>query len=210
MKNQDSILDIINNIDNLYDGDLKHYFKLIFEAPNVNNPYHNFRHMMHVMWECFDATRFYKLDKRESRTLLISAMFHDFGHKGTISNDKQNIETSLRAVSKYLLEEDKDLLYDIKELISATEFPYTNQELSQNAQILRDADMSQIFSDSWLQQVIFGLALESQITPTDLLKQQLEFIPNIKFNTGWATEKFATQKEVRLKEVKELLNILEN
>lgn len=41
-----SIPDIILNREGLYRGDLKHYFKVLFNnAKNLNNPYHNFRHM---------------------------------------------------------------------------------------------------------------------------------------------------------------------
>ena len=43
-----TILNIVNNREGLYEGDLKQYFKMVFEAPNVFNPYHNFRHMLHM------------------------------------------------------------------------------------------------------------------------------------------------------------------
>lgn len=44
---------IIANEERLYEGDLVVYFRvLFFKADNLNHPYHNFRHMMHVLWLC--------------------------------------------------------------------------------------------------------------------------------------------------------------
>ena len=40
-----SLPQIVRNDQDLYEGDLTHYLKVIFNhAINLNNPYHNFRH----------------------------------------------------------------------------------------------------------------------------------------------------------------------
>lgn len=89
MKDSDSVnlIGVIDDELNLYDGNLRYYFKVVFEkARNLNNPYHNFRHIFHVTWLCYKALAYYKennkpIDKNDARALLIAAMFHDFDHK---------------------------------------------------------------------------------------------------------------------------------
>ena len=44
---------IIANEERLYDGNLTFYFRILFfESRNLQNPYHNFRHMLHVLRLC--------------------------------------------------------------------------------------------------------------------------------------------------------------
>ena len=72
---------VIGNEDNLYEGNLTYYFQvLFFRANNLYNPYHNFRHMTHVLWLCYKACEYYsrELPPRQMRALLIAALFHDF------------------------------------------------------------------------------------------------------------------------------------
>src|SRR3990167_8676608 len=106
-----SISEVVNNSDNLYEGNLREYFRIIFtQAKNIYNPYHNLRHMTHVMWLCYQACIFYrnKMSSREMRNLLIASLFHDFDHSGVAGNDKLNIEKSLNGLKKYLLPEDEE------------------------------------------------------------------------------------------------------
>jgi hypothetical protein len=45
-----SLPQIVRNDHKLYEGNLVHYLQVIFNhAINLNNPYHNFRHMFHVL-----------------------------------------------------------------------------------------------------------------------------------------------------------------
>src|SRR5580704_3760633 len=77
--------EIIGNEKGLYEGDLIFYFQtLFFRSSNLHNPYHNFRHMLHVLWLCYKACLHYekKLTPREMRNLLVAALFHDFDHPG--------------------------------------------------------------------------------------------------------------------------------
>jgi hypothetical protein len=65
-----SLPQIIRNDQDLYEGDLVCYLPAIFNhAVNLNNPYHNFRHMFHVLWLCHDARKFYpdELAKRQAQ-----------------------------------------------------------------------------------------------------------------------------------------------
>ena len=209
-----TIPEIVRNDESLYEGDLKHYFRILFNhARNLNGPYHNFRHMFHVMWLCYDACRFYadRLTKREMRDLLIAALFHDFDHIGRTGNDDLNIALALRGLKKYIAPEDQLFLADIVELVRPTEYPYkiTAETLSLSQKILRDADISQAFSVAWIQQVVFGLAAEMSSTPRALLGMQEAFIRGTVFNTEWAEKKFAKEKDSKIEEARGLIALLE-
>jgi hypothetical protein len=60
-----------------------------------------------------------------------------------------------------------------------------------------------------MQQIIFGLSSEMNISPIDNLKRQEQFISDIDFQTDWAKEKFATKRRHRLAETVAFLDILE-
>ncbi len=80
MQNTQSIAipEIIRNDSLLYEGDLKVYFKAIFyKSQNLNHPYHNFRHTLHMLWLCYQACEFYKdeLSPRQMRNLLVRPCF---------------------------------------------------------------------------------------------------------------------------------------
>ena len=85
---------MLRNDMDLYEGDLVYYGQVIFHyAQNLCHPYHNFRHMLHVMWLCHEACKFYRneLSRRQMRDLLIAALFHDFNHSGMLGDDDLNI-----------------------------------------------------------------------------------------------------------------------
>lgn len=207
--------EMIRNDRTLYEGNLIDYFRVVFfQAQNLNHPYHNFRHMMHVAWLCYQACLFYgdRLTPRQMRNILIAAMFHDFDHSGLMGNDDLNIERAIRGLRKHIVPEDKPFEDEIIEMIRGTEFPYKipSDQLSFGAKILRDSDISQAFSVAWVQQVIFGLAAEWHKQPIEVLRTQGAFHRSIKYSTDWARETF-TQEEIERKiaEADELLNILE-
>lgn len=212
---QGSLYSIITNADGLYEGNLIKYFQIVFyNAKNVHKPYHNFRHMMHVVWLCHNACNFYSktLNKREMRNLLVAAMFHDFDHTGKLVEDTQNIAIALEGLNKYILPEDKPFLQDIEYLIKATQYPYKtpSSELTLSGQIIRDADLSQALNPTWLQQVVFGLAAEWKKTPLEVLKGQGAFHQSFKFATGWAQKLWPQELiEEKIDEATKLLEILE-
>ena len=203
---------VIRNEDGLYEGDLIHYFKvLFFEAQNVNHPYHNFRHMTHVLWLCYDACKFYRavLTPREIRNILIGALFHDFDHSGLMGHDDLNIERAARGFEQHIQLDDEKYGDKIALLIRGTEFPhFGHPDLSLS--ILRDADLAQALSGAWIQQVVFGLAREWGKTPLEVLKMQPAFSEGIAFKTLWAKERFPPEAiAAKVSEAKSLLECLE-
>lgn len=206
---------LIKNDHDLYEGNLVRYFQIIFyKSKNLNNPYHNFRHMMYVTWQCHQACNFYvnTLTKRERRNLLIAAMFHDFDHSGTTGDDLFNIMLAIQGLNKYILPEDQSHQKDIAALIHATEYPYKmeSSSLSLCEQIIRDADLSQALNPVWLQQVIFGLASEWNKSPLHVLKMQNDFHRKLNFTTVWAQETWPKSAiSNKIDETTHLLEILE-
>jgi hypothetical protein len=211
---------IIANEERLYDGDLSVYFRvLFFKARNLNNPYHNFRHMLHVVWLCHQACRYYRdeLSPRQMRILLIAALFHDFDHAGHPHPGKEdpdgiNIEIAIAGLRRHITRDDRPLLPEIEALIEATQFPHQSagEDLDLLGKIIRDADLAQSISPVWIQQVVFGLARECRVEPLAVLKAQKSFLSTLPFNTQWARQLFPQQMiEAKIEEVEKLLWLLE-
>lgn len=210
MKN--TIVSLIINEEGLYEGDLKYYFKHVFNASNVRAPYHNFRHMMHVTFQVYDAMKYYhyfeEYGKKKARAFLIAAMFHDYNHPGKKRDDHQNIVDAKKGIRDVILPEDQELLGFIEMLIGATEYPHVQIDNSLEVDIIRDADTAQTFSDAWYQQVIFGLSQEMGITPMQCLQHETEFITSIPLTTQWAKDKYSEDKKEKLADIKKLLTFL--
>jgi hypothetical protein len=208
------IPEAVNNTEGLYAGNLKRYFRVVFfQARNLNNGYHNFRHMMHVFWLCYLACIYYRkeLTPRRMRNLLIAALFHDFNHSGKAEPDSDQI---LKATGSFLdneLEEDRESTEEILDLIQMTEYPYKvpSSMLELEARILRDADLSQALNVAWIQQVIFGLAEEWKKEPIEILTMQEKFLSGLSFSTDWAHHMFRPlDVQMKIQEAKELVEIL--
>jgi hypothetical protein len=147
---------IIKNEERLYEGDLTLYFRtLFFRSSNLYNPYHNFRHMLHVLWLCHEACRYYQqtLTPRQMRNLLITALFHDFDHPGhphpgEDDPDRINIRIAIAGLRRYITPTDCAFLPEIEALIEATHYPYKigSDRLDLLGRIIRDADLAQALS----------------------------------------------------------------
>ena len=204
---------LIRNDDDLYLGNLRDYYKIMFDAKNKFAPYHNLRHMLHVTMLCGSACLFYKgvngLSPRQARNLLIAAMFHDFDHTGRSGDDDLNIELALRALRKHILPEDKEGQVSIEDAISGTQFPYNvfAEDMTLIAQILRDADVSQAFSTSWIQQMA-GLAEEMGISFVKFLPMQIAFLENLKHDTEWGEFLFKATIPKKIEETRAHLELL--
>ena len=223
---------IIGNEECLYEGDLAKYFRvLFFKSNNLYNPYHNFRHMLHVLWLCHKACRYYqsRLAPRQMRNLLITALFHDFDHPGhphpgVDDPDRINIEIALAGLRQYIMPADRAFhlrqyimpadrafLLDIEALIRATQYPYKigSEKLDLLGKIIRDADLAQALSPVWIQQVVIGLAQEWGVTPLEALRRQVPFLVGLRFSTEWAGELFPPELvQAKIEEAEQLLRLL--
>ncbi len=212
---QATIASIVKNEDRIFPGDLAHYFRVVMgHARNLENPYHNFRHMFHVLWQCHQGCLYHRAQMlpREIREVHVAAIFHDFDHSGRTGHDDLEIERALRGLRKHLEGNDEMSLLSIERMIRATEFPYkvTGELLSLGAQILRDADISQSLNSVWIQQIIFGLGEEMGKSPREMLVMQGGFMRNIRFLTAWGQEAFPQAAiDAKIAEAQELLAILD-
>lgn len=208
--------DIINNTEGLYHGDLKYYFKCLFNSRGANNPFHGIRHSCDVFIKCHDAIKYYieagrPTDLWTNRALLISALFHDFNHPGRAGNDDLNLQFAIRALKKSVLPEDDRIIDVASKYISLTEFGpdgHVWPAYTIEAQILRDADISQVCSQAWIRLVLFGLSAEMGLSPEQMLKMQSEFLGKVSFETEWARVRFGNAIKEKIAEAEELVKIL--
>lgn len=203
------LIKIFNNDENLYaGGDLWYYAKKIFFAKNVKNGFHGYDHMTHVVCEVYDAIQIAKINPVYARALLIAAIFHDYGHSGDGSkSDSFNIERAVKAVKRHLQKDDKPHIKFIISLVRSTEWSNVvgHNTLEQDIfiNILRDADMSYMFSDSWMHFVIFGLSTEQKKSPSDILEIQTPFLEHkVRFYSQWGKAKFGKRIPARIAEMK--------
>ncbi len=212
------IVSIVKNTDGMYIGNLVEYFKIIVNhARNLRNPYHNFRHMFYVLWTCHDACLYYmangQMSGRDARNLLVAALFHDFDHSGRTGEDDLEITRAVRSFTKHCEGLDQRPYFaDIVAIIVATKYPYKtpSSELSLSCQIIRDADASQGLDKSWIQQIVFGLGEEINLSPYKMLNKHADFLSKLTFTTEWAREIFdEAMIAERLAEVRSMLIMLD-
>jgi hypothetical protein len=210
---------IVANQEGLYEGNLTFYFRILFfKSNNIHNPYHNFRHMMHVLWLCHQACRYYqnRLTPRQTRNLLIAALFHDFDHPGhphpgESDPDRINIPIAIAGLRRYIIPADRPFLPQIEALIEATHYPYKigSDKLDLLGQIIRDADRAQALNPAWIQQVVFGLAQEWEVSPLEVLKGQRAFLAGLSLSTCWAQQLFPQELiQAKIEEAEQLLRLL--
>lgn len=205
-----TIISIITNKDGTYTGDLKVYFRIIMRAPNVLNPYHGIRHMLHVLWECYVGAIALGIDGDKLRCLLIAALFHDYDHMGQPGDDSINIERAVAGMKAHLLPEDKKHETKIESLIRCTEYPHSGDPSSNLHALLRDVDLAQGLSESWIELILFRLSQEKGNTMENMLEQQERFLYNLpnQLHTNWAKRYFSTATLNRLIEVREMIEVL--
>lgn len=204
------LFDILSNKENTYDGDLKHYFRVLWNSPNVSNPYHNIEHILGVTSDVYEGAMFYikkynSVTRRDLRSILISALFHDYNHIGA-ENDSANIELAINGLRTYILPIDKPEFAIISENIKGTQFPHSNKEMTLCGNILKDADISYTLTDNWFKLVCFDLSNEINKSAEDMIRFQETFLKNIwKVETEWAKLKYSPIVEKRLEQISKII-----
>jgi hypothetical protein len=102
--------------------------------------------------------------------------------------------------------------FAIETLIEATHYPYKigSDKLDLLGQIIRDADFAQALNPAWIQQVVFGLAQEWEVSPLEVLKGQGSFLACLSFSTCWAEQLFPPELiQTKVEEVEQLLRLLD-
>jgi len=202
--------DVLNDAWHVYsDGrksdQLWHYFYAILTAPSSSNPYHNVRHPLHTAWLVYQVCKKLRevgaISRREARNIMIAAIMHDYMHSGRstdLVSDQINIANAVSGLQKIILSKDKKHSATIARYMWATEFPHQAEnertgEMTILHLILRDCDKAQVFSDSWIQQVLVGLSTEWDISPITMLEQQLKYLENLSFETRLVQDMFSEE-----------------
>lgn len=175
---------------------LEKYFGILLKENTANDaPYHNMYHTLCVMYNSYQiCISDYQLSNNEIRTILIAALFHDFGHSMGKLKDDENVKNAIKAFDYYSEEHNNE---EIKSIIQATQYPYIDIQESIYTIIIRDADMMQIFADNYFQQNIISLGVEFNKDTLGSLEMSLNFFKSIKFNTKYAIAMF--EKEITTK-----------
>ena len=214
-KGIETFAEVLQDPEYLYEGDLDAYFRVITEAPNLHNGYHDLRHMLHVTYVCYKGLEFYRdkrqpVDAGEARNLLIAALFHDYDHTGTIGPDFRNIERAILGLRKNILNEDKLALDAISGIIRATQFPHDklDKDTPITHRLIRDADLSQGLSDAWIGSTLEGLASEQRRSVTEMLEESINFFRGLHFETEFGEEVYGSRVSLRINEAEYLLRVL--
>ncbi len=159
----ENTLDIINKFPELQKG-----FSWIMKNSTSNNlPYHNFNHLLTVVRYTYGACRFYELTPKEELEMLFAALFHDVNHSGGKETDDVNVINAKRVVHNFCHNYNIDIdAHEVCRIIDATQYPYVlePEEMDLKQQIIRDADLMQVFEYNWIQQNMMGLCSEMGIT----------------------------------------------
>jgi hypothetical protein len=200
----ENTLEIINK-----HPELQKAFSWIMKNSTSNNlPYHNFNHLLTVMRYTYGACQFYELTKKEEKEMLMAALFHDVNHSGGEFRDDVNVQMAKETVTKFIVQFCDHINSDeVCRIINATEYPYVIEPevMDLKQQIIRDADLMQVFEPNWIQQLMLGLCLEMGITMGEMIPGQRDFLMKSQFNTTWGT----FWKEQKWKEVKQKLDKLD-
>ena len=146
----ENTLDIINKYPELQKG-----FSWIMKNSTSNDlPYHNFNHLLTVVRYTYGACRFYELTPKEELETLFAALFHDVNHSGGKETDDVNVINAKRAVHNFCHKYNIDIdAHEVCRIIDATQYPYVlePEEMDLKQQIIRDADLMQVFEYNWIQ-----------------------------------------------------------
>jgi len=184
-----SPVSLVAAVDVVADYDLGHYFHVLSNSYGVDNGYHNVRHGLHVMMECYRAIRWYNItDFVRVRSFLIAALLHDLNHPGMKREDSLNIIHTTNSIASNLLPEDEQLSGQISEYVWFTEFPQKPVPENLFAGIIQDADRTQAFSgEGYVSEIFIGLAAEWGVSPdAKHIQGQIDFLKSISWKSDWA------------------------
>lgn len=178
---------------------------LSISNPSNHLPYHSIDHLWFVYNSCREIiSTFQNNVEIKERELLIAALFHDYDHSGGKLKDSENIVNAILGVQLFHQANPVFDLEYVKYLITCTEFPYviSDEELSLEAKILRDADLSYVFDDISIVKLYTGLRKEFNQNLFEFLNNQYNFLSSLKFYTKYFQNKW--ELSIRQKRLDEL------
>lgn len=203
-------LDKIQQTKVLHDA-IKYY---TMTSTSVYAPYHNLNHTLTVFKWCLLAAQYEQLSEKETNELLLAAIFHDYSHSAGEDTDAENVEVAKHGLftffNEYPMYNTEYQFTRIALLIDATQYPYIykDDELTLQAKILRDADLSFHFESNRFNTVILPLAKEMKKSIHDVLINTITFIDTIQFRTSLFQELWKDTYKDSRNELNTWLNIL--
>jgi hypothetical protein len=192
---------------------LEYYFGILLtKNKGVKNPYHNNYHTITVFLNSYHISKIEECDKDQIRSILIASIFHDFNHTGGNGPDSENIKIAIFEFKKYS-KESEEINNEIINIIKATEYPYVidNENLTLSQKIIRDADLTQMYTDNFLQQVIYGLLVQEHgLELSKALEAQMKFMIGIKPMTKYGQELYNIFFQKRIKDINYINKIIKN
>jgi len=206
-----SVIEVVGKYDYLSKA-----FKYIVENnPSNYSPYHNFNHLLTVLKYTYQGLKFEGLlEGRNAKWTMIAAIMHDYNHSAGKQKDDKNVADAKEGIKQMLKKEDIDATEDnvefIDKLLDATQYPYIieSKDLNKYQKIIRDADLTQVFEYNWIQQNIFGLSKELNMTVIDFLKGQRKFLEAVEFNSEYGKKLMKERWKQVMKEFEELEKIM--
>lgn len=194
------------------------YSYIIKNNTGANNPYHNNLHLFGVFTDVMKMCNHYEVEGGERIALGLAYLFHDFNHNGRIGNDDVNIEKSIEGFKIWMISLHHTPLYNdsvhvdtnlVERLIRTTEFPLRPNPKTIEEKIMMDADMMSTYRSNWFDTTIVGLSKEFGITIQKQISNQIGFVKNLTFYTGYAMsihDKFKDQLIEELMFLKQTFN----
>jgi hypothetical protein len=157
-----------------------HYAILGYVArtnPSNDLPYHNIYHSLCATTNILKSGY---IGADQNADAVIVGMFHDFGHSGGKTSDKENVDRAIAAMHEFL--DSKTVFREmpgfrrrmIEDAIRCTQFPFEYEPVFDLAQAMRDADLLQVTEPFWMQQVLWGLRQEALASGKDISVHELE------------------------------------
>lgn len=160
------------------------------------------------------------LDSEGAGSLFLACLFHDFGHTGGHTGgharDKWNISIAIEGLEEAIKAcvslrdgTDEAIVDFARYLIRETQFPYKHGSSGTFfVDIIRDADMSQIVTDNFLQQNVLGLSKELGIPLEKFIDNQIAFLRGVIFRTRYGKKVWSSCVVDKIKELEELKSIM--
>jgi putative nucleotidyltransferase with HDIG domain len=193
---------------------VKEYIGRTFrERGSSESYYHNFTHTAEVAKVAEEIADAIGIRNDDKEALVIAAWFHDVGHIKTCEGHEDvGIEMAIRFLRENNYPEDG--IEKVVGLINATRMPRNPKNILE--EIICDADLHHLGTSNFEKKAdLFKNEVEAQkgceIPEVEWLKGNIKFLKEHKYYTGYAKQRFETQKNINyIKTEKKLKKALRN
>ena len=168
-------------------------------CPREESHYHGTAHTQQVVLNAYEGSAWAQLSHRETKALVVAALFHDAMHDPSFRYDASNISNA-KAKLKALHREapDHERLSDEQLAIAllaidTTKYPYdAGRVMEVTSQVLRDADHMAVYleNDEAYLQLMLGLFKEARyknylLTGREFLQSQQKYYSSREWASRW-------------------------